>query len=82
MTFYNFEAKKLNGQAVSMGEYKDKVIIVVNTASKCGFTPQYEGLEKLYQKYKDRGFKTSSRKSISGFVHIIHTAMMLTRCRA
>ena len=55
VTFYDFEAKKLNGQAVSMGEYKDKVIIVVNTASKCGFTPQYEGLEKLYQKYKDRG---------------------------
>lgn len=57
MTFYDFEAKKLNGQAVSMGEYKDKVIIVVNTASKCGFTPQYEGLEKLYQKYKDRDLK-------------------------
>lgn len=57
VTFYDFEAKKLNGQAVSMGEYKDKVIIVVNTASKCGFTPQYEGLEKLYQKYKDRDLK-------------------------
>ena len=55
MTFYDFEATKLNGQTVSMGEYKDIVIIVVNTASKCGFTPQYEGLEKLYQKYKERG---------------------------
>ena len=81
MTFYNFEAKKLNGQAVSMGEYKDKVIIVVNTASKCGFTPQYEGLEKLYQKYKDRDLKQvqENRYRVSPYHH---TAMMLTRCRA
>ena len=49
MTFYNFEAKKLNGETVSMKKYEGKTIVVVNTASKCGFTPQYEGLEKLYQ---------------------------------
>ena len=55
MTFYDFEANKLNGKTVCMKEYQGKTIIVVNTASKCGFTPQYEGLEKLYQKYKDRG---------------------------
>lgn len=54
-TFYNLEAKKLNGETVSMSNYKGKVIVVVNTASKCGFTPQYEGLEKLYQRYKDEG---------------------------
>ena len=55
MTFYDFEAKKLNGDKVSMADYKGKTIVVVNTASKCGLTPQYEGLEKLYQKYKDQG---------------------------
>ena len=55
MTFYNFEAKKLNGETVSMKKYEGKTIVVVNTASKCGFTPQYEGLEKLYQQYKDDG---------------------------
>jgi glutathione peroxidase len=54
-TFYDFEAAKLNGKTSSMKEYKGKTIVVVNTASKCGFTPQYEGLEKLYQQYKDKG---------------------------
>lgn len=55
MTFYDLEAKKINGDAIGMKDYQDKTIIVVNTASKCGLTPQYEGLEKLYQKYKDQG---------------------------
>ena len=54
-TFYDFEAAKLNGETVSMNKYQGKTIIVVNTASKCGFTPQYKGLEMLYQKYKDQG---------------------------
>lgn len=55
MNFYNFEAKRLNGETVSMTQYKGKTILVVNTASKCGLTPQYEGLEKLYENYKDQG---------------------------
>ncbi len=55
MDFYNLEAKKINGETVSMSDYKSKTIIIVNTASKCGFTPQFEGLEKLYEKYKDQG---------------------------
>ncbi len=54
-TFYDFEAKMLNGQTVSMNQFKGKTIIVVNTASKCGLTPQYKGLEQLYEKYKDEG---------------------------
>lgn len=55
MKFYEFEAQKLNGNTVSMDAYKGKTVVVVNTASKCGLTPQYEGLENLYQKYKDEG---------------------------
>lgn len=55
MSFYNFDAKKLNGDTVSMEQFKDKTVVVVNTASQCGLTPQYEGLEKLYTTYKDQG---------------------------
>lgn len=55
MNFYDFEAESLNGQKRSMSEFKDKVVVVVNTASKCGLTPQYEGLEELNRKYKDDG---------------------------
>lgn len=54
-TFYEFEANRLNGQKAGMEEYKGQTIVVVNTASKCGLTPQYEGLENLYQKHKDKG---------------------------
>jgi len=54
-SFYDFTAKSLQGKDVHMSTYKGNTILVVNTASKCGLTPQYEGLEKLYQKYKDKG---------------------------
>lgn len=53
--FYQFKAKSLQGKEISMEDYKGKAVIVVNTASKCGLTPQYEGLEALYRKYKDDG---------------------------
>jgi len=54
--FYDLVVKNQKGNDVSLSEYKGKVILVVNTATGCGFTPQYEGLEKLYEQYKDEGF--------------------------
>ena len=54
-SIYDFKAIRNNGSELDFADYKGKVIMVVNTASKCGFTPQYKGLEALYQKYKDQG---------------------------
>jgi glutathione peroxidase len=55
MSIYDFHAETIDGQDTQMGAFRDKVVLIVNTASKCGFTPQYAGLEELYRKYKDRG---------------------------
>lgn len=55
-TLYDFNAQRIDGTTKSLGEFKGKVALVVNTASECGYTPQYADLQKLYDTYKDRGF--------------------------
>ena len=57
MTLYDLTAKLNNGRSKNLADYKGKVLLIVNTASKCGFTPQYAGLQSLYAKFKDRGFE-------------------------
>lgn len=56
MSFYDITVKDMSGSDVSLSQYKGKVVLVVNTATGCGFTPQYSGLQKLYDAYKDKGF--------------------------
>lgn len=56
-SIYDFNVKDNKGNDVSLGEYRGKVLLIVNTATKCGLTPQYEGLEKLYETYHDQGFE-------------------------
>ena len=53
---YDFKVEKSNGELESLNKYEGKTVLIVNTASKCGFTPQFEGLQKLYENYKDNNF--------------------------
>ncbi len=55
MSVYDFTVKTIDGKDASLAEYKGKALLIVNTASQCGFTPQYAGLEAVYEKYKDKG---------------------------
>lgn len=57
MNIYDYTVKNANGQEVSLREYEGQVLLIVNTATGCGFTPQYEGLENLYQKYQNSGLQ-------------------------
>src|SRR5512141_2792621 len=56
LTIHDFTLDSIDGQPTSLAKFKGKVVLIVNVASRCGFTPQYAGLEALYEKYKDRGF--------------------------
>ncbi|MGL5822334.1 MAG: glutathione peroxidase [Sarcina sp.] len=57
MSFYDLKAKDINGKDVDMKDYEGKVVLIVNTASKCGFTPQFEELETLYKEFNNKGFE-------------------------
>ncbi|HYK71799.1 MAG TPA: glutathione peroxidase [Pseudoneobacillus sp.] len=57
MSIYDFNVKTIHGDIQSLKDFSGKVLLIVNTASKCGLTPQYEGLQSLYEKYKERGFE-------------------------
>ena len=54
---YDYKVKDINGSEVAMSDFKDKVVVIVNVASTCGFTPQYEGLQKLYDQYSEAGLE-------------------------
>jgi glutathione peroxidase len=55
MSTFDFKAEDISGAAVDLSKYRGQVLLIVNTASKCGFTPQYKGLEKVYEQFKDKG---------------------------
>lgn len=57
MSIYDLKAKTISGEEITLEKYRGKVLVIVNTASKCGFTPQYEDLENIYKKYKDSGLE-------------------------
>lgn len=55
-TFYDFQLQDIDGNPLALESFRGKAVLIVNVASRCGFTPQYEGLEKIYRQYKDKGF--------------------------
>jgi glutathione peroxidase len=57
MTIYDYQVKNIRGEEVSLADYRGKVVLIVNTASKCGFTPQYQGLQKLYEQFQAQGLE-------------------------
>ena len=83
MSLYDYVVKDYKGNDVSLEKYKGKVLLIVNTATKCGFTPQYDGLEALYKKYKDQGFEildfpcNQFFKQAPGTSEEIHSACVL-----
>lgn len=83
MSIYDFEVKDYTGKVVKLEEYKGKVLLIVNTATKCGFTKQYDALEAMYAKFKDRGFEildfpcNQFFKQAPGSAEEIHSACVL-----
>lgn len=83
MSIYEFKVNDYTGKEVSLEKYKGKVLLIVNTATKCGFTPQYDGLEALYAKYKEQGFEildfpcNQFLKQAPGTSEEIHSACVL-----
>ena len=61
--FHDFTIESISGETINLSDYKSKVVLLVNTASKCGFTPQYSGLQKIYERYKNNQ-KSSYKKKI------------------
>lgn len=57
MNVYDFKAKDVRGNEIAFSDYRGKVLLIVNTATGCGFTPQYEGLQELYERYREQGFE-------------------------
>ena len=65
-SIYDIPVRKITGTDASLAEHKGKVVLVVNVASKCGLTPQYEALEALYRQYRDRGFQQTDGSTAAG----------------
>ena len=85
-SIYDIPVKKITGESTSLAEFKGKVLLVVNVASKCGLTPQYDGLEKLYEQYKGQGLvvavmelaiQQQARGLLDGVVHADKSLPML-----
>lgn len=64
LSIYDFIVEKTNGEQQSLNEFKGKPMLIVNTASKCGFTPQFKELQELYEKYREHGFTVFFRVSL------------------
>ena len=77
MSIYDFTVKDNKGNDVSLSEFEGKVLLIVNTATRCGLTPQYEGLEKLYEKYRDRAFSWRGKAVIKRNIEILNEAESL-----
>ena len=74
---YDFVVEKNTGETYKLEDYKDYVMLIVNTASECGFTPQFEGLQKLYEKYKDQHSLSIKKLMLKENINIRYSASLL-----